>query len=53
MRRLLPSICLSLLFAGVALAFAFGMGQVRADWLLAALAVGLGLAVAPVLQEPA
>lgn len=55
MRRFLPALFLSPLFAGVALAFALGMGQVHADWLLAALglAVVLGVLVSPFLQEQA
>lgn len=52
MVRLLPSFLLSLFFCGVAMAFAFGMGQLRADWLFAALmlAVALGCVTAPVLM---
>lgn len=53
MRFLLPSLLLSLLFCAVALAFSLGMGQVRGDWLFAAviLAVALGLLTGPVLVE--
>lgn len=53
MRFLLPSLLLSLLFCAVALAFSLGMGQVRGDWLFAAvmLAVGLGLLTGPILAE--
>lgn len=55
MSRFLPSLFLSVFFAGVAVAFAFGMGRLQGDWLFSALtlAVGLGLAVAPVLQSKA
>ena len=51
MRPLLASVLLLIFLAGVTLVFALGMGQLRGEWLLQALALAVALAVvtAPVL----
>lgn len=53
MTRLLPSVLLSVIFSAVALIYALAMGQMRGDWLFAAvmLAVGLGLLTGPALAR--